>query len=74
MEKKILKIAFYKHNLEGILMTTPVAPLVLSIIEELEEKSLQMNSQDFDMVSSLVNYHDLTSYDLDYEARTCSYR
>lgn len=55
-------------------MTAPIALWVLSILEELEEKLGRMSNQDMGPLSSLVNYHDLASYDIDLKARTCSCR
>lgn len=46
--------------------------MVLSILEELEEKLRQMISYDFGPLHSSVNTPALTSYDIDLEARTFS--
>lgn len=53
-EKEVVEI-FYKRNLEENSVKVSVTPRVLSILQELKEKSREMISEDFDPFRSLVN-------------------
>lgn len=53
-------------------MIAPITSRVLSMLQVLEEKSRQMNCQDYGLLLYLVNTHMLTSSNVDLEARLCS--
>lgn len=64
----------FKRNPEGGQMTASIMPRLLYMLQELEEKSRQVTIQDFGTVCCLFRTYALTSYDIDLNARTCSYR
>lgn len=74
IEKTRKKLAnyFFKRNGEGLQMTGSVMPWVLSVLQELNDKSCQMMVQDFGLFRCLVHTPVLVPYDVDLEGRTCS--
>lgn len=52
-------------------MTAPVTPLVLSVLQEMKEKSHEMSNQGLGHFSYLVTTLALT-YDIEFETQACN--